>query len=510
MKTSLCRALFVNALLGIAAAGSLNAMNHEAKVSQPQAASISSSTSSATHRLPTPLRGMALAFAPATITPTPSPSVSNSNSDSPSPSPSSPCLDSKESKEAKKAAKPLSLDEINTMLEQYKKDYAKGVTLATVGTEKRNKKAVCRAILTSKLLKVMFVVVIICYFWTNIGEAIPLVPICQSLVAPVNSIALNETAATTNSTLSAQSCTMGKHRWLGLIYDNAPEYFSFVFLAALIPLTYAIYSEITSITPTPAITLEKDVIGLDANAIKTISMYIDMFNNPKKYQRLNAKIPKGLLLVGPPGTGKTLIAKAITGSTDKNFFDRSASEFGNESEIEELFELARKHSPAIIFIDEIDAIAAINRNQQSTDANFNRTKGILLRLLIELANPKNEAVFIIAATNYPSILEAALTRSGRFDDVIEIPKPDFNGKIKLLLHYIFRHKGIDVSTITANFIADLAAQIDGLTGADIENIVNKAALLAASQDSQTITATHIGEALNQLVTSQKTLKKSYC
>jgi len=493
MKMSLCRTLFFSTLIGLSAAGSLNAMKSEAKDSKALAVCFSQSSSAAisalpstidtvSHGLPTPLRGMALDLDPDT--------------------------DVVEMKEAKKAAKSLSLDEISMLLEQYKKDYAKGP--AVHSTERRNKGAVCRAILTSKLLKLMLVVVIICYFWADIGNAIPLVLICGQSNTTVNSTALNETIAASNNTLSSQPCHMGKHQLLGSMYDSAPTVLSIPLLSTLIPLFFMLYNEITSITPTPAITLKRDVIGLDDSTIKTLSMYIDMFNNPKKYQRLNAKIPKGLLLVGPAGTGKTLIAKAIAGSTHKNFFDRSASEFEHESEIEELFGLARKHSPAIIFIDEIDAIAAINRNQQSTDAGFNRTKGILLRLLIELANPKNEAIFIIAATNYPRILEAALTRSGRFDDVIEIPKPDFNGKVKLLLHYIFKQKDIDVSTITAAFIADLAARIDGLTGADIENIINKAALLAANQESQTINATHIGEALNQLITSQRALKKSYC
>ena len=221
-----------------------------------------------------------------------------------------------------------------------------------------------------------------------------------------------------------------------------------------------------------------DVAGIE-EAKDDLHEVVDFLRDPQKYQRLGAKIPRGCLLVGPPGTGKTLLARAIAGEAKVPFFTISGSDFVEmfvgvgASRVRDMFEQGKKNSPCIIFIDEIDAVGR-HRGAGHGGGNDEREQ-TLNQLLVEMDGfDANESVIIVAATNRPDVLDPALLRPGRFDRQITVPNPDINGRTKILevhLRKVPKAPDVDAKII--------ARGTPGFSGADLANIVNEAALLAA-------------------------------
>ena len=248
-----------------------------------------------------------------------------------------------------------------------------------------------------------------------------------------------------------------------------------------------------------------DVAGED-EAKESLSEIVDYLHNPKKYSDVGASMPKGVLLVGPPGTGKTMLAKAVAGEANVPFFSMSGSEFVEmfvgmgASKVRDLFSQAKEKAPCIVFIDEIDAIGKKRDGQFSSNDEREQT---LNQLLVEMDGfGANEGVIIIAATNRPDILDPALLRPGRFDRQVTVGYPDLKGREAILkVHAKGKPLGpdVDLSTIAKTTI--------GFTGADLENLLNEAALLAARRDKKAITMTEIEEAMIKVVAG--TEKKSH-
>lgn len=249
-----------------------------------------------------------------------------------------------------------------------------------------------------------------------------------------------------------------------------------------------------------------DVAGID-EAEEEIAEIVGFLKDPDKYQTLGGRIPKGVLIVGPPGTGKTLLARAVAGEAGVPFFSLSGSDFVEmfvgvgAARVRDLFMQAVKHAPSIIFIDELDAIGkARGVNMLTTNDEREQT---LNQLLAEMDGfDPNQGVIIMAATNRPEILDAALLRPGRFDRQILVDRPDINGRTKILqLHA----KKVKLSPDLD--LAVVAAKTPGFVGADLANIVNEAALLAARQDKKSIEMSDFDEAIERVVAGLQ--KKSH-
>lgn len=242
-----------------------------------------------------------------------------------------------------------------------------------------------------------------------------------------------------------------------------------------------------------------DVAGLEGAKIE-IKEIVDFLKNPTKYTALGAKIPKGALLVGPPGTGKTLLAKAVAGEAKVPFFSLSGSDFVEmfvgvgASRVRDLFRQAKEKSPCIIFIDEIDAIGRARGKNPAQGANDER-ENTLNQLLTEMDGfGTNSGVIILAATNRADILDRALMRAGRFDRQIYVDMPDLNER-KDIFKVHLKPLRIDTS-VDVNF---LAKQTPGFSGADIANICNEAALIAARQDKKTIEKQDFLDAVDRII-----------
>src|ERR687892_226382 len=222
-----------------------------------------------------------------------------------------------------------------------------------------------------------------------------------------------------------------------------------------------------------------DVAGVDEAKAELVEI-VDFLKNPKKYQRLGGRIPKGVLLVGPPGTGKTLLARAVAGEANVPFFFMSGSEFVEmfvgvgASRVRELFQQATQQAPCIIFIDELDTIGK-SRNAAITFGGHDEREQTLNQLLAEMDGfDPRVGVIIMAATNRPEVLDQALMRPGRFDRMVVVDRPDLNGRIAILQVHARKVKlGPDAD------LRAIAAQTPGVAGAELENIVNESALLAA-------------------------------
>lgn len=241
-----------------------------------------------------------------------------------------------------------------------------------------------------------------------------------------------------------------------------------------------------------------DVAGADEEKGE-LAEIVDFLKNPKKYTDIGARIPKGVLLMGPPGTGKTLLAKAVAGEAGVPFFSISGSDFVElyvgvgASRVRDLFETAKKNAPAIIFIDEIDAVG--RHRGAGLGGGHDEREQTLNQLLVEMDGfDGNEGVIVIAATNRRDILDPALLRPGRFDRQITVSYPDIKGREEILkVHTRKKPLGPDVDLST------IAKTTAGFTGADLENLVNEAALLAARQDRKAITKTDIEEATIKVI-----------
>lgn len=240
----------------------------------------------------------------------------------------------------------------------------------------------------------------------------------------------------------------------------------------------------------------KDVAGID-EAKEELDEIVQFLKDPMKFRRLGARIPKGVLMVGPPGTGKTLLARAIAGEAGVPFFHTSGSEFeemlvgAGASRVRDLFAKAKKAAPSLVFIDEIDAVA----RKRGTKIQSSTNEQTLNQILVEMDGfEKNTNVIVLAATNRPDVLDPAILRPGRFDRQIRIELPDMDGRYKILLvHSRNKPLSSDVD------LEKIAKRTVGFTGADLENILNEAAILAAKHDKKMIEMSDIEEAVSKVV-----------
>ena len=240
----------------------------------------------------------------------------------------------------------------------------------------------------------------------------------------------------------------------------------------------------------------KDVAGLEEEKGELIEI-VDFLKNPKKFQNMGAKIPKGILLYGKPGTGKTLIAKAIAGEANVPFISMSGSEFIEmfaglgASRVRKLFEKAKKISPCIVFIDEIDAIGSRRTSNSGAESENNQT---LNQLLVEMDGfESNETIIVLAATNRPEMLDKALLRPGRFDRQITIPAPDLLGREEILKLYTKDKKIADDVNLR-----EIAGDTAGFTGAELSNLLNEAAIIATRNNHNAIDKSDIEAAVKKI------------
>ncbi len=239
-----------------------------------------------------------------------------------------------------------------------------------------------------------------------------------------------------------------------------------------------------------------DVAGLEEEKNELIEI-VDFLKRPEKYTRMGARVPKGVLLYGKPGTGKTLIAKAIAGEADVPFISMSGSEFIEmfaglgASRVRKLFEKARKLAPCIVFIDEIDAIGSRRTSNSGAETENNQT---LNQLLVEMDGfGSEETIIVLAATNRPEMLDKALLRPGRFDRQITIPNPDLKGRLEILkIHSKDKKLSDDVN------LESIAEDTAGFTGAELENILNEAAIVATKSKHDEIENDDIEEAVKKV------------
>lgn len=242
----------------------------------------------------------------------------------------------------------------------------------------------------------------------------------------------------------------------------------------------------------------KDVAGADEEKQELVEV-VEFLKDPRKFSELGARIPKGVLLVGPPGTGKTLLARAVAGEAGVPFFSISGSDFVEmfvgvgASRVRDLFENAKKNAPCIIFIDEIDAVG--RQRGAGLGGGHDEREQTLNQLLVEMDGfSANEGIIIIAATNRPDILDPALLRPGRFDRQITVDRPDVKGREAVLRVHARNkplHESVDLKTI--------AMRTPGFSGADLENLLNEAALVAARANKKQIDMSDIDEATDRVI-----------
>ena len=242
----------------------------------------------------------------------------------------------------------------------------------------------------------------------------------------------------------------------------------------------------------------RDVAGVD-EAVEELQEIKEFLENPKKFQALGARIPKGVLLYGPPGTGKTLLARAVAGEAGVPFFSISGSDFVEmfvgvgASRVRDLFEQAKQNSPCIIFMDEIDAVG--RHRGAGLGGGHDEREQTLNQLLVEMDGfEMKDNIILIAATNRPDILDPALLRPGRFDRQVVVDRPDRKGRAKILEVHT---RGKPLAKVID--IDNLAGQTPGFTGADLANLVNEAALLAARNNKREITQTELEEGIMRVI-----------
>jgi len=252
----------------------------------------------------------------------------------------------------------------------------------------------------------------------------------------------------------------------------------------------------------------KDVAGLTEEK-EEVQELIDFLKNPKKFQTMGARIPKGVLLVGPPGTGKTLLARAVAGEANVPFYYISGSDFVElfvgigASRVRDMFKQAKMNAPCLIFIDEIDAVG--RQRGTGLGGGHDEREQTLNQLLTEMDGfGANEGIIIIAATNRPDVLDPALLRPGRFDRQVTVALPDKNARIEILKVHA-RNKTLD-KNVTLEF---LAKRTPGFSGADLENLLNEAALLAVRRNKKKITMEEIDEATDRVLMGPAKVTKKY-
>ncbi len=241
-----------------------------------------------------------------------------------------------------------------------------------------------------------------------------------------------------------------------------------------------------------------DVAGAE-EVKEELEEIVEFLKNPKKFQELGAKIPKGVLLFGPPGTGKTLLARAVAGEAGVPFFSISGSDFVEmfvgvgASRVRDLFEQAKKNAPCIVFVDEIDAVG--RQRGAGLGGGHDEREQTLNQLLVEMDGfSPNEGIIILAATNRPDILDPALLRPGRFDRQVVVDAPDVNGRKEILKVHV-RGKPLDEGIN----LEVLARRTPGFTGADLANLANEAALLAARQNRKKVTMADLENSIERVI-----------
>jgi cell division protease FtsH len=242
----------------------------------------------------------------------------------------------------------------------------------------------------------------------------------------------------------------------------------------------------------------QDVAGVD-EAKTELQEVVEFLKYPEKFNQLGARIPRGVLLVGPPGTGKTLLARAVAGEAGVPFFSISGSEFVEmfvgvgASRVRDLFDQAKRNSPCIVFVDEIDAVG--RQRGAGLGGSHDEREQTLNQILVEMDGfDTNTNVIVVAATNRPDVLDPALLRPGRFDRQVILDRPDMKGRLEILKVHVKGKpldKAIDLQTV--------ARQSPGFSGADLANLVNEAAILAARRNKKTISTPEFGEALERVV-----------
>jgi len=242
----------------------------------------------------------------------------------------------------------------------------------------------------------------------------------------------------------------------------------------------------------------KDVAGVD-EAKEELQEVVEFLKNPQRFTKLGARIPKGILLVGPPGTGKTLLAKAIAGEAGVPFFSISGSDFVEmfvgvgAARVRDLFQQAKAHAPCIIFIDEIDAVGRMRG--AGLGGGHDEREQTLNQLLVEMDGfDTAEGIVVLAATNRPDILDPALLRPGRFDRQVVVPPPDINGREAILKLYAQKYKLSPEVDLRA-----IAKSTPGFTGANLENLMNEAALIAAKKGKEFIEMEDLEEAKDKIL-----------
>ena len=252
----------------------------------------------------------------------------------------------------------------------------------------------------------------------------------------------------------------------------------------------------------------KDVAGL-AEEKEEVKELIDFLKNPKKFQKLGARIPKGVLLVGPPGTGKTLLAKAVAGEADVPFYFISGSDFVElfvgigASRVRDMFQQAKRNAPCLIFIDEIDAVG--RQRGTGLGGGHDEREQTLNQLLTEMDGfGANEGIIIIAATNRPDVLDPALLRPGRFDRQVTVNLPDIKGREEILAVHARNKTLADGITLE-----NLAKRTPGFSGADLENLLNEAALLAVRRNKDEITMSEVDEATDRVLMGPAKASRKY-
>ena len=251
-----------------------------------------------------------------------------------------------------------------------------------------------------------------------------------------------------------------------------------------------------------------DVAGCDEEK-EEMKEIIDYLKFPKKFEKMGARIPKGILLVGPPGTGKTLLAKAVAGEADVPFYSISGSDFVEmfvgvgASRVRSMFENAKKTAPCMIFIDEIDAVG--RQRGAGIGGGHDEREQTLNQLLVEMDGINDNAgIVIIAATNRPDVLDPALLRPGRFDRQITVALPDRNGRRAILgVHARNKHLSSEID------LDALAKRTPGFSGADLENVLNEASILAVREDSNVITMKHLDEAIDRVMMGPAKKSRTY-
>ena len=294
--------------------------------------------------------------------------------------------------------------------------------------------------------------------------------------------------------------------WLGLIGTLGPIFLILLVFLFLMSSMQGGGNRVMSFGKSKARRMSKDspkvtfadVAGVQ-EAVQELTEIKEFLENPQKFQKLGARIPKGALLVGPPGTGKTLLARAVAGEAGVPFFSISGSDFVEmfvgvgASRVRDLFEQAKQNSPCIIFMDEIDAVG--RQRGAGMGGGHDEREQTLNQLLVEMDGfDAKSGIIMIAATNRPDILDPALLRPGRFDRQITVDRPDLPGREKILsVHSRGKPLAGDVD------IATLARSTPGFTGADLANLVNEAALLAARHDKEEVSMHEMEEAIDRVI-----------